>query len=119
MFCAKCGKEMEDNAKFCPSCGAEASGETMSEQPAAEQPAAEQPAAASNPRNRAACSYNRAACGRSDRLGAVNGRSHRGVGLRYNRDDFLLDSFCKYHWVDIGNRCNGFRQQGKENVAGR
>jgi thiol:disulfide interchange protein len=45
MFCAKCGKEMEDNTKFCPSCGAEASGETTSEQPAAEQPATEQPAA--------------------------------------------------------------------------
>lgn len=45
MFCAKCGKEMEDNAKFCPSCGAEASGETTSEQPAAEQPTAEQPTA--------------------------------------------------------------------------
>ena len=36
MFCAKCGKEMDDNAKFCPSCGAEASGETAAEQPAAD-----------------------------------------------------------------------------------
>jgi branched-subunit amino acid transport protein AzlD len=24
MFCEKCGKEMLDNAKFCPSCGAKA-----------------------------------------------------------------------------------------------
>jgi len=40
MYCAKCGKEMDDSAKFCPSCGADASGETVSEQPAqpAQQP---------------------------------------------------------------------------------
>jgi len=43
MYCAKCGKEMDDSAKFCPSCGADTSGETMSEQPAAEQPQPEQP----------------------------------------------------------------------------
>ena len=28
MFCAKCGKEMDDNAKFCPSCGAGTSVDT-------------------------------------------------------------------------------------------
>ena len=26
-FCGKCGKEMEDGAKFCPSCGASSTGE--------------------------------------------------------------------------------------------
>ena len=41
MYCAKCGKEMDDNAKFCPSCGAGTSGETMSEQPAQQQPYSE------------------------------------------------------------------------------
>lgn len=48
MFCAKCGKEMDDNAKFCPSCGAGTSGETVSEQPAqpAQQVPYSQPAAA-------------------------------------------------------------------------
>lgn len=43
MYCAKCGKEMDDSAKFCPSCGAETSGETVSEQPAAQQPIQQQP----------------------------------------------------------------------------
>ena len=40
MYCAKCGKEMDDNAKFCPSCGAGTSGETTSNQqpPEQEQP---------------------------------------------------------------------------------
>jgi hypothetical protein len=41
MFCAKCGKEMDDNAKFCPSCGADTSGETMSKQPAQQVPYSE------------------------------------------------------------------------------
>ncbi len=31
MFCAKCGKEMDDNVKFCPSCGADAAAPTISE----------------------------------------------------------------------------------------
>ena len=35
MFCANCGKEMDDNAKFCPSCGMDATGETVSKQPEA------------------------------------------------------------------------------------
>lgn len=26
MYCAKCGKEMDGTARFCPACGAEASG---------------------------------------------------------------------------------------------
>lgn len=28
MYCAKCGKEMDDSAKFCPACGADAGVET-------------------------------------------------------------------------------------------
>ena len=27
MFCAKCGAEMDDNAEFCPKCGARAGAE--------------------------------------------------------------------------------------------
>ena len=32
MYCAKCGKEMDDSAKFCPACGADASGDASSVQ---------------------------------------------------------------------------------------
>lgn len=44
MFCAKCGKEMDDNAKFCPSCGADATVPTVSEQPSYQQPSYDEPA---------------------------------------------------------------------------
>jgi hypothetical protein len=33
MYCAKCGKEMDDSAKFCPACGADASGEAAAQTP--------------------------------------------------------------------------------------
>jgi hypothetical protein len=34
MYCAKCGKEMDDNAKFCPACGADAGGDPAAYTPA-------------------------------------------------------------------------------------
>ncbi|MCQ2752154.1 MAG: zinc ribbon domain-containing protein [Coriobacteriales bacterium] len=30
MKCSKCGKDLEDNAKFCPSCGEVLSDENLS-----------------------------------------------------------------------------------------
>ena len=51
MFCAKCGKEMDDNAKYCPSCGADttvqpvSSGQPVpSEQPSYQQASYSEPA---------------------------------------------------------------------------
>ena len=44
MFCAKCGKEMDDNAKFCPSCGADATAQTETEQTSVQQPTYSEPA---------------------------------------------------------------------------
>ena len=51
MFCAKCGKEMDDNAKFCPSCGADTAAQPVSsgqpvttEQPTYQQASYSEPA---------------------------------------------------------------------------
>ncbi len=36
-FCAQCGSKMDDNAKFCPSCGAASSAGQQAQQPAGQQ----------------------------------------------------------------------------------
>ncbi len=34
MYCAKCGKEMDDNAKYCPACGADVNADAAAPEPA-------------------------------------------------------------------------------------